>query len=218
MRGAKRVTVVNEFTARYARRWNDSVTVIPMAIDLKLYSPVDPGEERPSLVIGWAGTKGSFVYLERVGESLAHVTDERVRLRLVTGWPYPPTLPGVRFDRVAWTLNGEIESLRTFDIGIAPLGDAPFDQGKFPYKILQFMALGLPVVASAAGTPSEIITHGVDGLLAEDANDWIRHLRALSNDPDLRRRLGSAARRTVERRFSLEVIAPRLASEILALK
>jgi glycosyltransferase involved in cell wall biosynthesis len=98
-----------------------------------------------------------------------------------------------------------------------PLGTSPFDQGKFPFKLLQFMALGIPVVVSATGTPREIVEHGIDGFLAENPADWVRYLMMLADDPALRERMGLAARAKAVRDYSLEAVAPRLIHEVLAL-
>ena len=119
---------------------------------------------------------------------------------------------------IPWTAEGEIDALRAFDIGMVPLGSSDFDRGKFPFKMLQFMALGLPVVASRIGTPSEVIADGVSGFLAESSRDWLDALKALVQDPALRGRVGRAGRALLETQYTVEVVAPKFLQELRAVE
>ena len=92
-----------------------------------------------------------------------------------------------------------------------PLPDGPFERGKCGYKLIQYMACALPVVASPVGANRDIVEQGRNGFLASDADEWRAALHALVADPGLRRRFGEAGRRSVEQCYSLQVHAPRLA-------
>jgi glycosyltransferase involved in cell wall biosynthesis len=92
-----------------------------------------------------------------------------------------------------------------------PLPDEEWVWGKCALKALQYMALGVPTVASAVGANREVIDHGVNGLLASSDADWIESVRALVRSPELRARLGREGRRTVEERFSMRRGASALA-------
>jgi glycosyltransferase involved in cell wall biosynthesis len=91
-----------------------------------------------------------------------------------------------------------------------PLADGPWERGKCGYKLIQYMACGLPVVASPVGVNREIVEHGVNGFLADTADEWVRALAMLRDDPELRIRMGRAARHKVESGYCLQVHAPRL--------
>jgi len=67
---------------------------------------------------------------------------------------------------------------------------------------LQYMALGIPVVCSAVGTNREVVEHGVNGLLATTEAEWASSLDSLIRNRELRMKLGSAARQTVNQRYS----------------
>jgi glycosyltransferase involved in cell wall biosynthesis len=73
------------------------------------------------------------------------------------------------------------------------------------------MACGVPVVASAVGVNREIIQDGVNGFLASTEDEFVEKLQRLLTDPDLRRRIAEAGRRTIVERYSLHVHAPTLA-------
>jgi glycosyltransferase involved in cell wall biosynthesis len=112
----------------------------------------------------------------------------------------------------SWSEETEVKEIQGFDVGIMPLPDEPWERGKCGYKIIQYMACGKPTVASPVGVNQHIIAEGVDGFLAATPVQWVQALRTLRHDHGLRGRMGKAARRKVEREYSLQVTAPRLAS------
>jgi glycosyltransferase involved in cell wall biosynthesis len=120
-------------------------------------------------------------------------------------------LDHVTVDIRAWSESSEVTELQQFDVGIMPLPDAPWERGKCGYKLIQYMACGLPVVASPVGASRDIVEHGTNGYLAQTVPEWVQALRAL-RDPALRARLGAAGRAKVEQAYCVQVFVPRLAS------
>jgi glycosyltransferase involved in cell wall biosynthesis len=96
-------------------------------------------------------------------------------------------------------------------VGVIPLEDSPFERGKSGYKLIQYMACGLPVVASPVGVNTTIVEYGINGFLAKSPEEWEWALRALAADPTLRNHMGQAGCAKVEREYSLKVTAPLLA-------
>ena len=118
-----------------------------------------------------------------------------------------------------WQLEREQRNLSSFAIGIMPLTDTLWTRGKCGYKILQYMAAEVPVVASAVGANNDIVTHGENGLLAKTADDWVQNLSMLLQNPDLRRTLTARGRRLVEQKYSLDQFAAgytKLMGEVVA--
>jgi glycosyltransferase involved in cell wall biosynthesis len=113
-------------------------------------------------------------------------------------------------------LAEEVANLRAQEIGLMPLDDDPWTRGKCAYKALQYMAAGVPVVCSPVGMNTDIVTEGESGLLASDHDAWEQQIARLVESPDLRHRLGKAGRESVERGYSLAVMAQRLARLLLA--
>ena len=89
--------------------------------------------------------------------------------------------------------------------------DDPWTRGKCGYKLIQYMACGLPVVASPVGVNCEIVEHGRNGYLAANEAEWLRALGQLRSEPQLSEEFGRVGRKRVESVYSLEVTAPRLA-------
>lgn len=215
MRHATVVTAGNAYLADYARRVGAGwVEVIPTVIDVSRYSfgPSLLQSKRP-LIVGWIGSPSTTRYLEAIGPALAEVCRTHdVQVRLIGAGPVE--LPEVPLERLPWIEAEEVAQLKRFDIGIMPLPDEPWERGKCGFKLIQYMACGLPVLASPVGVNCEIVEPGVNGFLADSVSQWIEALNTLLDDADLRQRLGAAGRCKVERQYSIQVTGPRLA-EIL---
>lgn len=206
------VVVGNEFLAGFARRHNPSVTVIPTAVDTTRFVP--RAQEPPGprdLVIGWIGSPTTFPYLEALAPLLERVSQRQPFVLKVSGAGKPVQFPGVRVDEVPWSLDKEVALFNTCDAGVYPLTDDDWARGKCGFKAIQFMACGVPVVASAVGVNREIIDDGRNGFLAGNPSEWAEKLERLLVDADLRKRFAVAGRETIAARYSLRVTAPQLA-------
>jgi glycosyltransferase involved in cell wall biosynthesis len=216
IRRSYHVIAGNRILAEYARRFNSSVSVIPTVVDCRQY-PVRgqlPGPEgsRP-IAIGWVGSRSTAPYLTLVESALrrlAHAYPGGVCFRFIGHPAYAPNIP--YSSSVPFELETEIEDLQSIDIGLMPLPDTEWTRGKCAFKAIQYMASGIPVVASPVGITPDLIQHGVNGLLASSADDWFRELERLICDRELRERIALTGRKTVEQSYSLEKWAPRLVS------
>jgi glycosyltransferase involved in cell wall biosynthesis len=132
----------------------------------------------------------------------------------VSGAGEPIVVEGVPTEDVPWALGREIELFNTCDVGVYPLTDDEWSKGKCGFKAIEFMACGVPVVASAVGVNREIVQDGANGFLAATEDEWVDKLGRLLADSDLRCRFAAAGRRTVEERYSLAVNAPKLAATL----
>ena len=211
IRESSLVIAGNNYLAAYARRYNSAVTVVPTCVDTKVFRP-RPETARSSEppVVGWIGSPTTRRYLLELGPTLARVAaSDRFRL-LVSGAGAAVTLDRVPVSNVPWSLRDEAPLFSGCDIGIYPLPDSEWTRGKCGFKAIQFMACGVPVVASAVGVNREIVEDGVNGFLASTPTEWEDKLGRLLSDPALRSRLGRAGRETVEARYSLATHAPTL--------
>ncbi len=209
MANATLVLAGNAYLAGRAReagaRW---VEELPSVIDLDRYPP--PRErQRAGFAMGWIGSPVTTKYLKLIEAPLRALCREE-GTRLVTIGAGPVALDGVRLEQRPWSEATEVDSLTRVDVGIMPLSDAPFERGKCGYKLVQYMACGLPVVAPPVGANSEIIEHGINGFLVRSDDEWIAALAELRASAELRARMGTAGRKKVEERYSVQVTAPRL--------
>ncbi len=215
MRLAHTVVAGNAYLADYARRAGAArVEVIPTVIDLARYPVMGAAGASGVFTIGWIGSPSTARYLREIAPALAQLCrDGRARVRLVGSGPVH--LPGVPVEVVAWREETEVDEIRRFHVGIMPLPDEPWARGKCGFKLIQYMACGLPVVASPVGVNAEMVENGTNGFVATTVNEWVQALNTLAADSTLRHRMGLAGRAKVECKYCLQVTAPRLTELLL---
>lgn len=199
----------NRFLRDYAFRFNEKVLLLPTCIDTDKYSPAVKPAERNKIVIGWIGTPSTSIYLYELKDVFRFISGKysNVEFRIIGAEIAKDTgLPPVNR---GWSLEREVEDLREFDIGIMPMPDNDWTRGKCAFKIIQYMAVGVPAVASPVGMNTEVLRHGINGYLASTHEEWCQALSVLVESRDLRKRLGDNARKTVEEKYSLKVNAPK---------
>jgi glycosyltransferase involved in cell wall biosynthesis len=215
---SRSVIAGNAYLAEFARRHNANVSIIPTSVDTDTHRPksatVDAGcQPADGGVVVWTGSVSTNPYANQLAPILRRVV-KRVPLRLLVISSTPNRIERGGFDGVPlefrpWQLETEVTDLQGGDIGVMPLLDDEWTRGKCGLKALLCMACGLPVVVSPVGVNTEIVTDDVNGFLAGSEDEWVDKLCRLASDGDLRRRLGKAARETVEERYSVRVNAPK---------
>jgi L-malate glycosyltransferase len=106
-------------------------------------------------------------------------------------------------ERVSWLGEREDapELVRALDALLLPSWEEPFGRA-----VIEGMAMRTPVLATAVGGPSEIITDGREGYLLapREPRAWAQAIARIAADPELARRMGVAGRETVARGFTVE--------------
>ena len=211
MKGAALVVCGNNYLAQRARdagaNW---VTVVPTVVDLDRYHvktilPVI--NELPRIV--WIGSPSTTRYLNLLSEPLRILCEEEPFVLRVIGGDLVDMV-GVQIEAITWSENTEVEDIRACDIGIMPLVNSSWEQGKCGYKLIQYMACGLPVVASCVGVNSDIVIDGENGFLVNTSTEWINALKRLLADKLLRSRLGSNGRHLVEDIYCIQQAGPKV--------
>jgi hypothetical protein len=207
LRCSTAVIAGNSFLADYASRFNRHVTVVPSSIDPDAYP-----QSTNSNVVGWIGSRTTLPYLKPlkpIFETLG------IKPRIIASGD--PSQLGFASEFRPWRLETELEELSQIGIGMAPLPDTLWERGKCGVKILQYMACGIPAVASPVGANTDIITHGVNGFLVSATEEWTRTLHTLIADSNLRKMLGAAGRETVAKRFTIQQAAETINSVLRSL-
>ena len=206
--GASLITAGNSYIAGYAGQYAKRVEILPTVIDITKY-PIDPGP-KGIFTIGWIGTPITQKYLHLVASPLRRFFEQRKGRFLVVGANRALKLEGVPLEIVPWSENDEISLLQRMHVGIMPLPDLPLERGKSGLKILQYMACGIPVIASPVGVNVEIVNNEV-GYLAASDDAWLFSLLTLADNPDLRRNMSEQGRHLVKEHYSLSCWGPRYA-------
>ena len=206
------VVVGNRYLATYAEGAGARrVEILPTVIDLDRYQLAkhaffDAGDTCDScdFVIGWIGSPSTAKYLLLIAPVLAELCkDTNVKIRLVGSGDID--LLGVSVETVAWQEDTEVDEISRFDVGIMPLPDEPWTRGKCGFKLIQYMACGVPVVASPIGVNTEIVSDGLNGFLASTTEEWVETLLRLKVNRALRQRMGQEGRKLVEEKYCLQV-------------
>ena len=210
MRDAALVVVGNEYLAERARQAGAKrVEYLSSVVDVPSYEIKDSSSSTSPVRIGWIGSPVTAPYLDGIDEAVNRLSREiPVQLILVgTGTINP--FPGLQTQLYPWSEKLELTIAKMFDIGIMPLVDGPFERGKCGYKLVQYMAAGLPVVASPVGINSQIVTPEI-GYLASTTQEWLDALRKLGGDTELRFNMGGSGRQRAEKLYNLQRTAPQL--------
>ncbi len=212
LRGASQVVAGNDFLMEYALRHNSRVTVIPTPVESHTVKPLEPRRIGASrLFLGWTGKSENLIYLRGLASVFREVrarAGHPVALKVICDAPL--SLEEIDIINVPWRLESELEALRSIDVGIMPLYDDDWSRGKCGFKLLLFMSLEIPVVASPVGANRQIIQDGVNGYLVSSDQEWIAKLLMLIEDPERRRRIGESGRKMVEQRYSYQATIPEL--------
>lgn len=202
----------NEYLADHARRFGAKrVEIIPTVVDLEAYDVHPAKKSNNTLCVGWIGTPQTWKELAHPIHTVLDplLTKNRALFRAVGAGMEPGTVGSLEI--LPWTEDTEVSLIQSMDIGVMPLPDTPWARGKCGYKLIQYMACGLPVIASPVGVNKDIVEHGVNGFLAETDEEWRSAVETLLSDAELRRRMGAAGRKKVEESYSLQVWGPRVA-------
>jgi glycosyltransferase involved in cell wall biosynthesis len=212
---AAAVVAGNAYLAGWARRYNSATYVVPTTIDTDgAYRRWKEHRASDVPVIGWTGTASTRRYLNVLRPVLEELARRRrYRLLIISDDP-EIRWTGVEIERREWQSTREVDDLLDLDVGLMPQPDEEWARGKCGCKALQYMALGIPPVASKSGVLPEIIEDGNTGFLAMTPAEWLTSLEHLIDDVALRASLGDRARKSVRERYSARVHVPRIA-EIL---
>ncbi|MBI3271080.1 MAG: hypothetical protein HYZ53_18900 [Planctomycetes bacterium] len=157
------VVVGNRYLRELVEPLNPRVWTVPTVMDLRKYRVRDAadGPEGDPLVLGWIGGRKSLPFLAALRpalDRLAARAGRRMLLRVVSREAVACARMPVEL--APWTEAGEAGEAARFDVGLAPLPDDPWSRGKCATKLLQYMAAGVPAVASPVGAHCDIVRDG----------------------------------------------------------
>jgi glycosyltransferase involved in cell wall biosynthesis len=186
---------------------NHACTYISSSVDTDRFLPVNDYKNDDKVTIGWTGTFSSEIYLSLLGNVFLEL-NKRVDFKLCIISNFDYKFPGIDLEVIQWSKENEVKDLQRLDIGIYPLLQDKWVFGKSGLKAIQYMAFGLPTVATNVGTAPIIIKQMKNGWLVKTDEEWVHALETLVKNPELRRTMGEAARRTVVENYSTHVIEP----------
>lgn len=203
MQCADHVITCTPYLDEVVRKHNTRTTDISSTIDTDKYVPKRVYANDHQIVLGWSGSFSTSPYLKLIAPVLRRLR-ARVDFKLLVIGDASFQLEGLDVEALSWKEDTEVRDLSRIDIGLYPLPNEQWVYGKSGLKALQYMGLGIPTVATAIGANFRVIEDGVTGYLVDNEDQWLERLERLVQDAALRERIGRAARKRVEERFSIK--------------
>lgn len=192
----------NEYLAQRGQKAGaHTIVKIPTVVSANVFSAKESAESSGP-VIGWIGSMSTAIYLEKLRPVLHELSlKHQFKFRVVGAsldWNENA------LECVPWSEAQEVSLVQSFDIGIMPLLDSPWERGKCGFKLIQYMACGKPVVADPVGVNTEIIEEGQNGFLITEQRSWRQALEILLENPSLRKEMGQRGLKRFCDHYSLE--------------
>ena len=207
LKRANHIITCTPFLDEYARKFNPHTTDISSTINTVTYQPVNEYTNNKKIVLGWSGSHSTIRMLKLIIPVLTALK-EQTDFKLVVMGSADFSIPGIETEAYEWSEEIEISTLQKIDIGLYPLPDEEWVLGKSGLKALQYMSLGIPTVATNIGCNARVIEDGVSGFLVNTDQEWLEKILLLIRDPELRKTMGTAARKRVEQYYSVKANEP----------
>lgn len=203
MKWADKVTAGNAYLANFASQFNDNVQIIPTTIDTEHYHNKLSNHDEEKVVIGWTGSHSTMQYLDFIFPIIAELEEEYdFKFHLISDKAPETSLRSLEY--VKWNKATEIEDLSKLHIGIMPLEEDQWSEGKCGFKGLQYMSLGIAAILSPVGVNKAIVQQGENGFLAKDAEEWKARLIDLLTHPEKRKEIGLKGRQRIVEAYSVQ--------------
>lgn len=212
MAGAAEVTAGNQVLADYARLHNPNTRYLPTVVDTARYLPQPAKRGGQVFTVGWIGSPSTTPYLSELVAPLSAIGQEGPVQFIVIGGK-APVVPNVTVVELDWDEDTELDLINSFDVGVMPLPDDGWARGKCAFKLIQYMACAVPVIASPVGANVDVV-NAECGLLASTPQEWTDAFRLLRDHPATRAKMGEVGRERVVQHYSLHQNLPVLASAI----
>jgi len=206
MKAADHVITCTPYLDEFVRQYNLNTTDISSTVDTDRYVPRDDYSKRDKLTIGWSGSHSTSKYLHLL-DTVFRELSQTVSFKLLVMGDENFSIDGIEVEAIPWKEECEIDTIRRFDIGVYPLPDEEWVLGKSGLKAIQYMALGIPTIATAIGANFRVIENGVSGYLVNNEEEWLEKIRLLSEDEVIRAQIGRSASRRVLELFSIKANA-----------
>ena len=228
IKSSSAVTAASHAIAEFCLDQNSNVHLVPGQVDTHIFRVPNGRKSGGPPVIGWMGDgRVHGDNLKLVAGPLRDLASRLpFKLKLVSALgnseiigAFKPLEQNVQVDYGSpeWVdITAIPKQMEDFDVSIMPLRDTPFNRAKAGQKLLESMAMGIPVIASPVGENRYIVRDGEEGYLASSENEWRDCLELLIRDPELRLRMGAAGREKVERGHSREICGRLFSDAILS--
>jgi glycosyltransferase involved in cell wall biosynthesis len=198
-----KVTGGNQFLCSFALQHNPNTILLPTCVDVELYHNTIKEHHTGHVTVGWTGSQSTLFYLDMLLPIIQELQEE-INFTFLVIANKDPNLPLKHYNFIPWNEQTEVEDLLQMDIGVMPLEPDAWSEGKCGFKLIQYLSLGIPAVASPIGVNRIIIDDNINGYCAVTKEEWKNHLKLLIKDASLRKRLGIKGREKIVQQYSVQ--------------
>ena len=210
---AKGVSAGNRHLVSYAKKINSNTIHLPTVVDMDIYNLISRKKKKnSSFVIGWIGSPSTQVYLSEVIHPISKLAKELDITFSIIGAKAPNIL-NVKIKEIPWKKNTYLQEISKFDVGIMPLKDDEWTRGKCAFKLIQYMAIGVPVIASNVGANKDLLNYS-RGFLARNSSEWIRSFREIYKNKRKIKKMISNSKSFIRNNYSSEINIKKLSKII----
>jgi len=210
VRASDFVIAGNRFLEGQTRQFTDAVAVIPTAIDGDRYTPKDYDRPKERVTVGWIGDHGSIHYMEKMKPLFEELGKKYPNAELNIVCDVFIDCEHIRVIKKIWSQDTEVSDLKDMDIGLMPLMNDLWSEGKCGLKIIQYFGVGVPAVCTPVGVNRDVVRDGESGLYANSPREWLEKISVLIESPSLRKEMGLKGRETVLEGYTIQACAPKL--------
>lgn len=200
MKNSRCVLAGNSYLASRAKEAGaKKVIIVPTSVDVERYVRIRHINSS-FFLLGWIGSPSTFKYVERLLPLFYEIKEKypHFYVNIIGATQTHSQIDFIRY--IPWSESSEVDEITKFDVGLMPLLSSPWELGKCSYKLIQYMACSVAVLASPVGMNTEIVTNGYNGFLVNDY-EWFSYIENYILDRSLAERHGKNGRTLVESRF-----------------
>lgn len=200
---AYKVSCGNDYLCDFARQFNENVVYNPTTIDTENYHNKTKQNNSDKLVIGWTGSHSTVQYLDDLLPVFREL-EKQFDFELCVISDRKPEFELRSLNYVQWKKESEIGDLLRFDVGIMPLRNDKWSNGKCGFKALQYMALGIPAIVSPVGVNTKIVDDNINGFICNTNDEWKKQFTLLLTDKNKLNELSTKTREKIINHFSVK--------------
>jgi glycosyltransferase involved in cell wall biosynthesis len=204
----------NRWIADYFADCNVPIWVVPTGIDTIRWHPATTKQRKP-FYFGWIGTSGNYKYLYDIEQAFYTFFNKFPQAKLLIVAERRPNflyLSKKNIHFVRWSKTNEVQAVQQMNVGLMPLRNTDWERGKCAFKMLVYMAVGIPVIVSPIGMNNEILSKGTIGFGPVSHSDWIDSLMILYQNSTMRKQMGETGRKIVEDYYSTTITTEQLSN------
>jgi glycosyltransferase involved in cell wall biosynthesis len=198
-----KISAGNDFLCNYAKQYNSNVSLMPTCVDIEKQHKGTKTHTNNKPIVGWTGSHSTLPYINTIIDVIKELQNEIDFTFLIIA-NKKPNLTLKDWQYIEWNEGTEIDDLLKMDIGIMPLEADAWSEGKCGFKIIQYLSLGIPAIASPVGVNKIILEEGINGFLCTSPAEWRTRIKMLLENCDLRKQFGKLGQQKITTNYSIQ--------------